>query len=184
MRVELGEGKAIELRQGDLTTEEVDAIVNAANESLMGGGGVDGAIHRAGGPAILADCKAIVARQGPLPTGRAVATTGGNLKARHVIQTVGPIWYGGTRGEPGLLASCHVESVRAADDLGLGSIAFPAISTGVFGYPVDQAAATALTSTIPALRGARSVRLVRFVLFGRSALSAFEAALTAAAGGP
>ncbi len=132
--------------QGDITRQATDAIVNAANSSLMGGGGVDGAIHRAGGPAILEECKQIVSRQGRLPTGKAVITTGGNLKARFVIHTVGPIWYGGKKGEPELLASAYRESLRVAADNNLGSISFPSISTGAYGYSVAEAAKVAVST--------------------------------------
>ena len=119
----IGQARVI-LKQGDITQEEVEAIVNAANSSLMGGGGVDGAIHRSGGPAILKECKSIVARQGPLPTGQAVITTAGKLQARYVIHTVGPIWHGGKGNEPGLLRSCYEESLRLAVDNGCESVAF------------------------------------------------------------
>jgi O-acetyl-ADP-ribose deacetylase len=165
------------LLQGDITTEEVDAIVNAANSTLMGGGGVDGAIHEAGGPSILAECEQIRRTTFPdgLPTGRAVATGAGDLPARWVIHTVGPIY--AASGDPaGELASCHTESLRVADELGARTVAFPAISTGAFGYPVEEAAGVAVT----AVRGAdTAVRQIRFVLFGRSALEAFERALGA-----
>jgi len=130
--------------QGDITKQGTDAIVNAANSSLMGGGGVDGAIHRAGGPAILEECKKIVSRQGRLPTGKAVITTGGNLKAGYVIHTVGPVWRGGDKGESELLTSAYRESLEVAAENKLSSISFPSISTGVYGYPVDQAAALPL----------------------------------------
>jgi O-acetyl-ADP-ribose deacetylase len=161
--------------EGDLTTQEVDAIVNAANSSLLGGGGVDGAIHRAGGSSILAECREIRRTSFPdgLPTGRAVATGGGNLPARWVIHTVGPV-YAGSADPASELASCHTESLRVADELGARTVAFPAISTGVFGYPVDEAAGVA----IAAVRGAETaVEEVRFVLFGREAFEAFERAL-------
>ena len=163
------------LLEGDLTTQEVDAIVNAANGSLMGGGGVDGAIHRAGGPSILAECREIRRTTFPegLPTGRAVATGGGNLPARWVIHTVGPV-YAGSADPAGELAACHTESLRVADELGARTVAFPAISTGVFGYPVEEAAGVA----VGAVRDARTdVEEVRFVLFGREAFEAFERAL-------
>ena len=165
----------IVLLEGDLTTQAVDAIVNAANSTLLGGGGVDGAIHRAGGPSILAECKEIRRTTFPegLPTGRAVATGGGDLHARWVIHTVGPV-YAASADPPGELASCHTESLRVADDLGARTVAFPAISTGVFGYPIEEAAAVAVL----AVRGAHTrVEEVRFVLFGRSTFEAFEAAL-------
>lgn len=168
----------ITLVRGDITTQEVDAIVNAANSSLMGGGGVDGAIHRAGGPAILEECKKIRSHQYPdgLPTGGAVATTGGNLSAKWVIHTVGPV-YAKSEDRSHLLASCHVESLRVADELGARTIAFPAISTGVYGYPLEEAAPVA----IGAVQNAASrVEEVRFVLFGEDAYSAFESALAQA----
>jgi O-acetyl-ADP-ribose deacetylase (regulator of RNase III) len=155
----------LSLLQGDITKQTTDAIVNAANSSLMGGGGVDGAIHRAGGPAILEECKQIVSRQGRLPAGKAVITTGGNLKARYVIHTVGPIWRDGTRGEPELLASAYRESLRTAVAKGLKTIAFPSISTGAYGYPVDQAAEVALHTVIDFLRQEAKLDSVIFVLF-------------------
>lgn len=150
---------------GDITREQADAIVNAANSSLMGGGGVDGAIHRAGGPAILEACKEVVARIGRLPAGQAVATPAGRLSAQYVIHTVGPFWSGGNRGEAETLASCHRESVRIADELRIASIVFPAISTGAYGYPADQASRVAVTTAAEALTNATHVREVRFVLF-------------------
>ena len=165
----------IVLVEGDLTTQEVDAIVNAANSTLLGGGGVDGAIHRAGGPSILAECREIRRTTFPdgLPTGRAVATGGGNLPARWVIHTVGPV-YAPSADPAGELASCHTESLRVADQLGARTVAFPAISTGAFGYPVREAASVA----IEAVRGAETeVEEVRFVLFGREAFKAFEVAV-------
>jgi O-acetyl-ADP-ribose deacetylase len=158
---------------GDITQETCDAIVNAANSSLMGGGGVDGAIHRAGGPAILEACKAIVERQGRLPAGQAVATPGGRLAAKYVIHTVGPIWSGGQHGEADTLASCHCESIRAADELQLRTIAFPAISTGVYGYPVELASQVAVASAAAALAQAANVREVKFVLFDAAALQQY-----------
>jgi O-acetyl-ADP-ribose deacetylase (regulator of RNase III) len=168
---------------GDITKETTDAIVNAANSSLMGGGGVDGAIHRAGGPAILKACEVIVSKQGRLPAGRAVATPGGNLPARYVIHTVGPVWSGGGENEPETLASCHLESIRVADQLKLRSLAFPAISTGIYGYPVGLAASVAITTTAEALLKAAHLREVRFVLFDRYALEHFQhVARTYAAG--
>ena len=125
--------------QGDITAQTTDAIVNAANSGLMGGGGVDGAIHRAGGPAILEECKQILDKQGRLPTGKAVITTGGNLKAKHVIHTVGPIWRGGNKGEAALLASAYRESLKPAAEHNLTSISFPSISTGAYRYPLAEA---------------------------------------------
>jgi O-acetyl-ADP-ribose deacetylase (regulator of RNase III) len=165
VRVVLGERILVIAGPGDITREQVDAIVNAANSSLLGGGGVDGAIHRAGGPAILQACREIVARIGHLPAGQAVATPAGLLAARYVIHTVGPIWSGGKRGEGETLASCHRESIRIADELRLASIAFPAISTGAYGYPVDQASQVAVSSAAGALQQAAHIREVRFVLF-------------------
>lgn len=165
----------IVLVEGDITEQEVDAVVNAANSSLLGGGGVDGAIHRRGGPAILEECRRIRATDWPdgLPTGRAIATTGGNLPARWVVHTVGPV-YAKREDRSALLASCHTESLRVADELGATTVAFPAISTGVYGYPLDEAAPVA----IGAVRGADTrVEEVRFVLFGREAFQAYERAL-------
>ena len=165
----------IVLVEGDITQQEVDAIVNAANSSLLGGGGVDGAIHRRGGPAILEACREIRSTEWPdgLPTGRAVATTAGDLPARWVIHTVGPI-YGKDEDPSALLAGCHTESLRVADELGASTVAFPAISTGVYRYPLDEAAPIA----IEAVRTAdTAVSEVRFVLFGRDAHAAFARAL-------
>lgn len=163
---------------GDITRETCDAIVNAANSSLLGGGGVDGAIHRVGGPTILEACKAIVASQGPLPAGKAVATLGGRLAAKHVIHTVGPVWSGGQHHEAKALASCHTESIRVADGLHLASIAFPAISTGVYGYPVELASQVAIASAAEALEYSAHVREVKFVLFDGGALQHFCRAAT------
>jgi O-acetyl-ADP-ribose deacetylase (regulator of RNase III) len=165
----------IVLLEGDITEQEVDAVVNAANSSLMGGGGVDGAIHRKGGPTILEECKQLRATDWPdgLPTGKAVATTGGNLPARWVIHTVGPV-YAKSEDRSDLLAGCHTESLRIADELGAKTVAFPAISTGVYGYPLEEAAPVA----IGAVRDANTdVDEVRFVLFRRDAHEAFERAL-------
>ena len=153
------------LIQGDITRQATDAIVNAANSSLMGGGGVDGAIHRAGGPAILEECKKIAARLGRLPTGKAVITTGGDLKARHVIHTVGPIWHGGDRGEADLLASAYKESLTLAVTSGLKTVSFPSISTGAYGYPVDSAAEVALQTVVKFLEKKTPLQEVVFVLF-------------------
>jgi O-acetyl-ADP-ribose deacetylase (regulator of RNase III) len=163
---------------GDITHESCDAIVNAANSSLMGGGGVDGAIHRAGGPAILDACRLVVARQGRLPTGQAVATPGGRLASRYVIHTVGPVWSGGERNEAETLASCHREAISIADELQLRSIAFPAISTGVYGYPVKLAAQVAIASAANALALSVHVREIKFVLFDADALRSFRDAAT------
>ncbi|HSQ53916.1 MAG TPA: O-acetyl-ADP-ribose deacetylase [Candidatus Bathyarchaeia archaeon] len=166
----------IGLVQGDITRESTDAVVNAANRSLLGGGGVDGAIHRAGGPAILEACKAVRAKQGECPPGEAVLTTGGRLPAKYVIHTVGPVWRGGNQGEPGILASCYRNSLRVAVTMGLRSVAFPSISTGAYGYPVEEAASVAL-STVAALlsKEERAPALVRFVLFDAVTLGIYRA---------
>jgi O-acetyl-ADP-ribose deacetylase (regulator of RNase III) len=156
----------ISVVQGDITKQANDAIVNAANSSLMGGGGVDGAIHRAGGPAILEECKKIVAGQGRLPTGQAVITTGGNLTAKHVIHTVGPIWGGGDKNEAALLASAYTESLRIAAENDLSSISFPSISTGAYRYPLEEAAEVAIKAIISFLKGGQSsLRQVAIVAF-------------------
>jgi O-acetyl-ADP-ribose deacetylase len=164
----------IEIALGDITEQVVDAIVNAANETLLGGGGVDGAIHRAGGPAILEECRLL----GGCTTGDAKATTAGRLPARHVVHTVGPVWHGGQRGEPALLASCHRRSLEVAAGLACRTVAFPAISTGIYGYPVELAAPLAIATVRSALRERTGIELVRFVLFGEPARAAFAAALT------
>ena len=170
--------------QGDITQQATDAIVNAANSSLMGGGGVDGAIHRAGGPAILEECKQIVARQGRLPAGRAVITTGGNLPAKHVIHTVGPVWHGGDRGEEEILVSAYHESLKIAAENNFTSISFPSISTGAYGYPVELAAVTALGTVVAFLREkATSLKEVVFVLFDSRTYEAYTAALREVTGG-
>ncbi len=173
----VGGRKTIEFHgPGSITGETTDAIVNAANSSLLGGGGVDGAIHRAGGPVILAECRQIVSKIGSLPAGEAVITTGGNLPAKHVIHTVGPIYRGGEHGEAEKLASCHRESIRLADEHALKSVSFPAISTGAYGYPVSEAAAVAIASTVEALASAHHVSKVRFVLFDATTLRAYTRA--------
>jgi O-acetyl-ADP-ribose deacetylase (regulator of RNase III) len=163
--------------RGDITEADVDVIVNAANPGLLGGGGVDGAIHRAGGPAILEECRAVKAGlpEGRLPRGQAVATTAGRLPARWVVHTAGPIW-SASQDRSDVLRSCYRESLRVADELGARSVAFPAISAGIYGWPMDDAARQAVA-------GVRSlspdhVRDVRFVLFDDAALAAFEAALS------
>jgi O-acetyl-ADP-ribose deacetylase (regulator of RNase III) len=158
----------IDVVRGDITEQRVDAIVNAANSSLLGGGGVDGAIHRRGGPAILEECR----RLGGCETGDAKATTAGELPAQWVIHTVGPVWHGGGAGEAELLASCHRRALEVARELGARTVAFPAISTGVYGYPVELAARVA----VGAVRD-HDLDLVRFVLFGDDAYDAFAAAL-------
>ena len=167
------------LTTGDITQAEVDAIVNAANSSLMGGGGVDGAIHRAGGPSILEECKRIVAAQGRLPPGRAVLTTGGRLPARHVIHTVGPIWRGGDDGEEETLRSCYRESLALARRYALARIAFPSISTGAFGYPVERAARVALGAVRDEASSAPGFTEVRFVLFDERTYRAYAEAARA-----
>jgi len=173
----IGQAK-LRITQGDITQQSTDAIVNAANPSLMGGGGVDGAIHRAGGPAILQECKKIIARQGRLPAGKAVITTAGNLKAKYVIHTVGPIWHGGNKGEPELLASAYQESLKVAAENNLNSVSFPSISTGAYGYPIDQATKVALNAAITFLgQSDTSLREVVFVLFDSRALGAYSSAL-------
>ena len=160
----------VEVTRGDITTQAVDAVVNAANSNLLGGGGVDGAIHRAGGPAILDECRLL----GGCAVGDAKATTGGRLPARWVIHTVGPVWHGGTRGEPADLASCHRRSLEVAGDLGARSVAFPAISCGVYGYPAELAAEVA----VGAVRD-HELDVVRFVLFGDDVYEAFARAAAA-----
>jgi O-acetyl-ADP-ribose deacetylase (regulator of RNase III) len=167
-------GKSIEFHgPADITREMTDAIVNAANSSLLGGGGVDGAIHRAGGPAILAECRQIVSKIGSLPAGKAVITSGGRLAAKHVIHTVGPVYRDGKRGEAELLASCYRESIRLADSHGVKSLAFPAISTGAFGYPASEAASVGVFATLEALAQTTHVNKVRFVLFDDATLKAY-----------
>jgi O-acetyl-ADP-ribose deacetylase len=177
MRILLGNDKRIEISgPADITLESTDAIVNAANSTLLGGGGVDGAIHRAGGPAILEECRAIVGKIGRLAAGNAVITSGGKLSAKHVIHTVGPIFRDGNHRENEILASCHHESIRVADEYGLNSIAFPAISTGAYGYPVNEAAPIAISAAAQALGWAKHVTHCRFVLFDISTVRAFERA--------
>jgi O-acetyl-ADP-ribose deacetylase (regulator of RNase III) len=163
----------IELMRGDITRVETHAIVNAANTSLLGGGGVDGAIHRAGGPAILEECR----RFGGCKTGHAVMTTAGNLPARYVIHTVGPVWSGGSRGEPELLASAYRNSLRLAEEHKLTSIAFPSISTGAYRYPIAEAARIALETTVAHLRGGSSLQHVLFVLFADHDLEVYRRTL-------
>ena len=160
----------IELVLGDITQQDVDAIVNAANPSLLGGGGVDGAIHRAGGPSILAECRTL----GGCEPGNAKATGGGNLPARHVIHAVGPIWHGGDEGEAELLASCHRHAIELAAELGCTSVAFPAISTGAYDYPVELAAPVAIAATKEALAAHPTVELARFVFRDEPTLSHYR----------
>ena len=163
----------LELVEGDITRQDTEAIVNAANTSLLGGGGVDGAIHRTGGPEILEKCREI----GGCPTGEARITTGGRLAARWVIHTVGPIYRDGTHGEPELLANAYRNSLALASAHAIRSVAFPSISTGAYGYPVAEAARIALSTVITFLNTHPEIVLVRFVLFGQAALRAYEAVL-------
>jgi O-acetyl-ADP-ribose deacetylase len=163
----------LELVEGDITTQETEAIVNAANVSLLGGGGVDGAIHRAGGPQILEECKKI----GGCPTGEARITTGGRLSARWVIHTVGPVYRDGKHGEADLLTGAYRNSLRLASQRGIKTVAFPSISTGAYGYPLTEAARIALTTALEYLRTHPEINAVRFVLFGQETLRTYEAVL-------
>jgi O-acetyl-ADP-ribose deacetylase len=172
MRLRIGQS-VLELVEGDITQQDTEAIVNAANEQLRVGGGVDGAINRAGGPKIQEEARKI----GRCPTGQAVITTGGNLKARYVIHTVGPIYRDGQHGEPKLLASAYRESLKVASGKGVKSLAFPSLSTGVYGYPLPEAARIALNTVKDYLAQHPEIELVRFVLFGRPAYEAFEKVL-------
>jgi O-acetyl-ADP-ribose deacetylase len=176
-RLTFANGKTLEFAgPADITKETTEAIVNAANSSLLGGGGVDGAIHRAGGPSILEECKRIIAEIKYLPTGKAVLTTGGRLLAKYVIHTVGPIYQVGDRDEADELASCYHESIRLADDHGIRSLAFPWISTGAFGYPVHEAAAVAVKTIAETLPACVHVQKIRFVLFDIYTCKAYIAA--------
>jgi O-acetyl-ADP-ribose deacetylase len=177
MRLILEYGKTIEfLGPADITKESTDAIVNAANSWLLGGGGVDGAIHRAGGPSILAECKTIVAKIGRLAAGKAVITGAGRLPAKFVVHTVGPIYKNGKSGEPETLASAHRQSIRLADEHAARSISFPAISTGAYGYPVSEAAEIAVAAVADALASTTHTIKVRFVLFDASTMRAYTQA--------
>ncbi len=168
----------LSVTRGDITGQATDAIVNAANSSLMGGGGVDGAIHRTGGPAILEECRQIVAGQGRLPAGQAVITTGGNLKAKYVVHTVGPVWHGGGRSETDILASAYRESLKLASEKSLSSISFPSISTGAYGYPVADGARVAINTVVSFLKEeTTSLKDVVFVLFDATTYQAYAAAL-------
>jgi len=167
----------IELIRGDITQQKTDAIVNAANTSLMGGGGVDGAIHRAGGPAILEECRMIVDKQGGCATGEAVITTGGNLPAKYVIHTVGPVWSGGKKDEASLLANCYKNSLQLAIDHKLISIAFPNISTGIYGYPKKEAAEIAIGTVIDFLKTHSSIEKLLFVCFDEENYLIYESLL-------
>jgi O-acetyl-ADP-ribose deacetylase (regulator of RNase III) len=170
-------GAGIRLARGDITRYPADAMVNAANPELLPGGGVCGAIHDAGGPAIAGQCRRIHLERGPIATGQAVATTAGELPAKYVIHAVGPVWRGGHQGEAAALASCYREALRIADELKLHSIAYPAISTGIFGYPIEQAARVAVPALVDALSRARHIVLVSLVLFDRETLAAFVQAV-------
>lgn len=172
MQVKIGQS-VLELVEGDITQQDTEAIVNAANEELRVGGGVDGAINRAGGPRIQEEARKI----GRCPTGQAVITTGGNLKAKYVIHAVGPIYRDGRRGEPELLASAYRESLKLASARGIRSVAFPSLSTGVYGYPVAEAAKIALKTVKDYLAEHPEIELVRFVLFGRPTYEVFAQAL-------
>ncbi len=168
----------LSLRLGDITKQRTAAIVNAANSSLMGRGGVDGAIHRAGGTAILEECKAIREKQGGCKTGEAVITTAGKLQAKYVIHTVGPVWKGGERGEEELLKSCYQKSLHIALQHQIKTISFPSISTGVYGYPVEKAARAALEAVKAFLEKNKGIDEVVFVLFDRNTYEAYSTALT------
>jgi O-acetyl-ADP-ribose deacetylase (regulator of RNase III) len=176
VRYRIGPTATLELVVGDITEENTDAIVNAANSGLLGGGGVDGAIHRVAGPALLAECKKIREQRGPLPPGQAVATSGADLKARYVIHTVGPVWQGGKVNEPQILESCYCNSMEQANLKFCASVSFPSVSTGAFGYPVGPAAQIALRAIADLLHEPKSVKLVRFVLFDERTFKAYAAA--------
>jgi len=169
--------RKLSLIQGDITLQETDGIVNAANPGLMGGGGVDGAIHRAGGPAILEECRRIVAKQGRLPPGQAVITTAGRMKTSRVIHTVGPIWEGGNDKEAETLASAYRESLKLAAGNNLESVSFPSVSTGVYGYPVEKAARIALKTAADFLARETPVKEVVFVLYDARTYDVYASAL-------
>jgi O-acetyl-ADP-ribose deacetylase len=179
LRYRIGAKAALELVVGDITRESTDAIVNAANSSLLGGGGVDGAIHRAAGPALLQECKRIRDQRGPLAAGHAVITSGANLKARYVIHTVGPVWQGGNRNEPQVLESCYCHAIEEANRKTCASVSFPSVSTGAYGYPVAAAAEIAVRTVVDLLQSPASVKLVRFVLFDDRTFKAYEQAANA-----
>jgi O-acetyl-ADP-ribose deacetylase (regulator of RNase III) len=169
--------EAIILKQGDITAERVDVIVNAANSGLRGGGGVDGAIHRVGGPEIMAECREIRRRQGGCLTGEAVITKAGKLQARYVVHTVGPVWEGGRSGEPERLKSAYRNSLELAVEHGATSIAFPSISTGAYGYPIEKAGVIALGEARAFFRKGTRLREIRFVLFSPEDLAAYQKVL-------
>ena len=176
LRYRIGTKAALELVVGNIIDETTDAIVNAANSSLLGGGGVDGAIHRTAGPALLEECKRIREQRGLLPAGQAVTTSGANLKARYVVHTVGPVWQGGTRNEPQVLESCYCHSIEEANRKSCASVSFPSVSTGAFGYPVDAAAQIAIRTVADLLQAPAWVTLVRFVLFDERTFKAYARA--------
>lgn len=167
----------IEIVKGDITTMQVDAIVNAANTSLLGGGGVDGAIHRAGGPEILEQCRKIIAAQGGCSIGEAVITTAGKLSAKYVIHTVGPVWNGGSKGEEDLLANCYRNSLRLADEHNVQTIAFPAISTGVYRFPIDKATQIAVNECVRGLSKYDRLIKIFFVCFGIDVYNTYKTTL-------
>ena len=171
----------LSLVRGDLTEQDTEAIVNAANSSLLGGGGVDGAIHRAGGPRILEECKAIRARQGGCPTGDAVITVGGNLKARYVIHTVGPVWKGGGSDEPQLLRNAYLNSLRLAIRHHIRTIAFPSLSTGTFGFPIDQASRIAFDTVKEFVSEHPALTEVRFLVFSHHDFETYSALFSSTA---
>ena len=177
MQIKVGTS-VLELVQGDITAQDTEAIVNAANPRLLGGGGVDGAIHRAGGPLILEECRKL----GGCPPGQARITGAGRLKARYVIHTVGPVYHGGSRGEAAVLADAYRNSLALATERGIKSVAFPSLSTGAYGYPVELAAPLALKTVLDYMQFHPDIELVRFVLYGSAAYRAYERALTALTG--
>jgi O-acetyl-ADP-ribose deacetylase (regulator of RNase III) len=170
----------IEIIQGDITRQDVDAIVNAANNTLLGGGGVDGAIHRSAGPALLEECRTL----GGCPTGEARITHGYDLRAKHVIHTVGPVWHGGTRNEPESLANCYRNSLELAAEHGVRSIAFPSISTGVYGYPIGKTSKIAVTTVRKWLEDPGPIELVRFVCFSGGDFEVYQRLVKTEEGGP
>jgi O-acetyl-ADP-ribose deacetylase (regulator of RNase III) len=174
--LKMGHG-TITLKEGDIIEQDTEAIVNAANSGLMGGGGVDGAIHAAGGPKILEECKRIIVKIGRLASGHAVITTAGRMPSKYVIHTVGPVWHGGKAGEAATLASCYRESLRLAKEKHIRTVSFPSISTGAYGYPIDEAATVALGAVRSFLEGNEGIDEVVFVLWGKEAYEAYERAL-------